>query len=425
MEPRRRRLLGGLAAAAVSATLPAIARAQAAAKARVVVVGGGFSGATAAKYLRKWDPAVEVTLVEPKTEFVSCPMSNRVLAGGLSLRDITRGYDGLAVHGIRVIHDVATEVDPQRREVRLGRGDRLPYDRLVLAPGIDFMYETVPGLDGPQATGRPLHAWQAGAETLALRRDLHGLRDGGVFAIHIPKAPYRCPPGPYERASMVASYLRNHNPRAKLFVLDSNPDIQSKGALFRAAWESRYKGIIEYLPNAELKRVDAKAGEITVDLHGKLKADVLNLIPPQRAGAIAYKAGVAKPGERWCGVDFLTYESVNVRNVHVIGDSIAAAPGMPKSGHMANQQAKVCAAAVVALLGGQAVNDEPIIANTCYSFVGDRDVVHVASVHRYDQAKKTMLPTQGAGGLSPQASLAEGYMAVAWAFNILNDTFAA
>jgi hypothetical protein len=223
---------------------------------------------------------------------------------------------------------------------------------------------------------------------------------------------------------MVAYYLQRHNPTAKVLVLDSNPDIQSKGAVFRAAWAQRYKGMIEYLPNAELKHVDLTAGAITVDLHGKVRADVLNVIPPQRAGAIAYKAGVAKAGERWCSVDFLTYESAAVKNVHVIGDSIAAAPGMPKSAHMANQQAKVCAGAVVALLKGQPVNDEPIIANTCYSFVGDRDVVHVASVHRYDAAKKTMLPVQGAGGLSPAANFAEGIMAVAWAFNILNDSFA-
>jgi NADPH-dependent 2,4-dienoyl-CoA reductase/sulfur reductase-like enzyme len=388
-------------------------------------VGGGFSGATVAKYIRKWDPAVDVTLVEPRAEFVSCPMSNRVLAGFLSLRDITRPYDGLAVHGARVVHDFAIDIDPVRREVRLGRGDKLPYDRLVLAPGIDFMFEAMPGLEEPQARERLLHGWQAGAQTLALRRGLQGLRTGGVYAIHIPKAPYRCPPGPYERASMAAYYLQRHNPTAKVIVLDSNPDIQSKGALFRAAWAQRYKGMIEYLPNAELKRVDTSAGEITVDLHGKVKADVLNVIPPQRAGAIAYKAGLAKAGERWCGVDFLTYESAEVRNVHVIGDSINAAPGMPKSGHMANQQAKVCAAAVVALLRGQTVNDEPIIANTCYSFVDDRHVIHVASVHRYDAAKKTMLPVQGAGGLSPEANFAEGMMAVAWAFNILNDSFAA
>jgi NADPH-dependent 2,4-dienoyl-CoA reductase/sulfur reductase-like enzyme len=423
MEARRRRILGGLAAATVAAAIPAVGRAQAATRARVVVIGGGFSGATAAKYIRKWDPSIDVTLVEPKTEYVSCPMSNRVLGGGLSLRDITRRYDGLAAYGVRVVHDVATDVDPVRREVRVARGDKLPYDRLVVAPGVDLMFEALPGVDAAQASETLLHSWQAGAQTLALRRSLHAMRQGGVFAIHIPKAPYRCPPGPYERASMVAYYIKHHNPQAKVLVLDSNPDVQSKGALFRAAWAERYKGIIEYMPNAELKHVDLKAREITVDLHGKVKADVLNVIPPQRAGSIAYKAGAAKPGDRWCGVDFLTYESLQTRNVHVIGDSVAAAPGMPKSGHMANQQAKVCASAVVSLLKGQPVNDEPVIANTCYSFVGDREVVHVASVHRYDGAKKTMLPVQGAGGLSTQPSAQEGYMAVAWAFNILNDSF--
>jgi NADPH-dependent 2,4-dienoyl-CoA reductase/sulfur reductase-like enzyme len=416
--------LKGVAAATVAAALPAAVRAQAT-RPRVVVIGGGFSGATAARYVQKWDPAIDVTLVEPKAEFVSCPMSNRILAGGLSVRDLTRTYDGLAAQGIRVVHDAATEVDPVRREVRVGRGDKLPYDRLIVAPGIDFMYETMPGLDRPGAREGLLHGWQAGPQTLLLRRRLQEMRKGGVFAIHIPKAPYRCPPGPYERASMVAYHLSLHNPTAKVVVLDSNPDIQSKAGLFRAVWGEHYKGLLEYMPNAELKDLDVATGEINVDLHGKVKADVLNVIPPQRAGAIAYKAGVVKAGERWGAVDFLTYESATVKNVHVIGDSIAAAPGMPKSAHMANQQAKVCAAAVVALIRGQPVNDEPVIANTCYSFVRDRDVVHVSSVHRYDAAKKTMVPVQGAGGLSPEPNTTEGLMAVAWAFNILNDTFAA
>ncbi len=282
----------------------------------------------------------------------------------------------------------------------------------------------MPGLEGAVAQEKVPHAWKAGPQTIALRKRIQAMPRGGLFALHIPAAPYRCPPGPYERATMVAYYLKRANPSAKVLVFDANPDIVAKKDLFRAVFERLYKGSIEYVPNAELRQVNAANMTLQFDFQGKVKANVINVIPPQRAGVIARKAGLASDGDRWCEVDFLTYESRVAKNVHLVGDSIAAAPGMPKSGHMANQQAKICAAAVVALINGQPVNDQPIVTNTCYSFVNDRDVVHVSSVHRYDREKKTMMPVPGAGGVSKEPSAEEGFMALAWAFNIMNDMLA-
>jgi NADH dehydrogenase FAD-containing subunit len=424
----RRKFLSALAAATAAGVVPAGAFAAPAAPARgprVVVLGGGFGGATVAKYIRLWGPNIQVTLVERDDKFLCCPMSNRVLAGTMSMHDLERDYDALrARHGIRVIHDAVTDIDVAQRELRLEKGGKLPWDRLVVAPGIDYMYEKVPGLERPEAQEKVPHAWKAGPQTIALRKRLQAMPRGGLFALHIPAAPYRCPPGPYERATMVAYYLKRANPGAKVLVFDANPDIVAKKDLFRAVFERLYKGSIEYVPNAELRQVDAENMTLQFDFQGKVKANVINVIPPQRAGAVARKAGLASDGDRWCEVDFLTYESRVAKNVHLIGDSIAAAPGMPKSGHMANQQAKICAAAVVALINGQPINEQPIVTNTCYSFVNDRDVVHVSSVHRYDREKKTMLPVPGAGGVSKEPSAEEGFMALAWAFNIMNDMLA-
>ncbi len=415
----RRTLLCTAGAAALTG---APLRAGAQATPHVVVVGGGFGGATAAKYLRRLNPALRITLVEPADRFVMCPMSNRVIYGGLGLADISRPYDRWASrHEIRIVRAAADDIDVERRELRAG-GERIAWERLIVAPGVDFSYDVLPGLESAQAQALVPHAWKAGAQTQKLREMLASMPAGGTVAIHIPKVPYRCPPGPYERASLIAYMLQQRNPRAKLFVFDSNPEIQSKKGLFEAAWKSRYAGLIEYVPDAEVERVDAAARAITFKVQGRQKVDVLNVIPPQRAGAIARKAGLANVGERWCGVDFLTYESTRHRNVHVIGDSIAAASGMPKSGHMANQQAKVCAGAIAAATLGLPVPDEPIIANTCYSFVSHSEAIHVASVHRYAREQRTMVAVKEAGGLSPAASTAEGLYAMAWATNIFNDT---
>jgi sulfide dehydrogenase [flavocytochrome c] flavoprotein subunit len=431
MNPRganasRRDFLRRLGAAGVTAAgLGGCAAPRTKAAAKVVVVGGGYGGATTAKYLRMWSGGtVEVTLVEANPAFVSCPMSNLVLGGSRTIADLTIGYDGLARRGIRVVHDTATAVDATTRVVRLAGGGTLPYDRLVLSPGIDFLYDQVQGLDNADARARVLHAWKAGPQTVALRRQIEAMPDGGVFAISIPRAPLRCPPGPYERACQVASYFKRAKPRAKVLVLDGNEDVQSKKALFLRAWSNEYSGIVEYRPDYVLTGVDVRTLTMKFETADDVKADVLNVIPPHRAGAIAAQAGVITANDRWCEVDFLTFESIKVPNVHVLGDAIQVAPLMPKSGHMANQHAKVAAAAILAALSGEPVNSAPVLNNTCYSYITDRDAVHVASVHQYDPAQKTFLAVPGAGGLSEAMSAQEGDYGFAWARSIWADTLA-
>jgi len=411
------RVLGAAAAAGV-AGLPVNARA---ASGRVVVIGGGFGGATAAKYLRLWSTGLDVTLVEREAQFISCPLSNRILAGTTTLADLTRGYGDLASkHGVKVLHDEAVAIDAAGQTVTLASGKSIAYDRLIVSAGVDLDYSNLPGMRAEGARERVLHAWKAGPQTLALRRQLEAMPDGGVFAMTVPKAPYRCPPGPYERACQVAWYLKLNKPKSKVLILDANDKVVSKEALFRKAWEELYPGIVEYVPNSELADVDAQT--LTAKLQfDEIKADVLNVIPPMKAAAIAERVGLITANNKWCGVDFLTYESIAQKNIHVLGDAILAAPQMPKSGHMANQQAKVCAAAVIALLRGDSVNAHPIINNTCYSFVTGADVIHIASVHQYDAEKKTMLPVPGSGGLSIAPNELEGRYAEAWGRNIWAD----
>ncbi len=388
---------------------------------RVVVIGGGYSGATAAKYLRLWSPDIDVSLVERNPVFVSCPLSNLVIGGSKSIADLTRGYDTLSdKYGVKRVQGEAVAVDPAKRTVRLADGGILSYDRLIVAPGIDFMFEAVPSLNDAEAQDRILHAWKAGPQTTALRRQLEAMPDGGIYALHIPKVPYRCPPGPYERACQVAHYFKTAKPRSKVLILDANEDVQSKKELFMKAWSDRYKGIVEYRPHSELADVDVK-NRIAKLTFEDVKADVLNVVPPQRAGKIADLAGLVTANQRWCEVDFLSFESKAQPNIHVLGDAILAAPAMPKSGHMANQHAKVCAAAVAALLHGQPVFDQPVVTNTCYSFIDDRETVHVASVHRYDPEQKALVTVPGSGGLSGAASEMEGQYAFAWAKNIWSD----
>ena len=415
----RRRFLRASSAAACALALPAVARP---ARARVVVVGGGFGGATAARYLRLWGgDAVDVTLVERDARFVSCPLSNLVLGGSRTLPSITVGYAALARRGVRVVHDVATAIDTDRREVRLARGSALRYDHLVLSPGIELFFDRVQGLDNARAQSRFLHAWQAGPQTLALRRQLEGMRDGGVFAISIPRAPFRCPPGPYERACQVAWYLERAKPRSKVLILDGNEDVQSKKALFTRAWAERYAGRVEYRPDYVLTAVDAVTGVARFETAEDERPDVLNVIPPQGAGAIAHAAGVVTANGQWCEVDFRSFESIRAPFVHVIGDAIQVAPAMPKSGHMANQHGKLVAAAILAALDGATIEHPPTINNTCYSFLTDREAVHIASVHRFDDGQRTYVPVDGAGGLSSAMSAAEGAYALAWARGIWAD----
>jgi len=387
----------------------------------VVVVGGGFGGATAAKYLRMWSKGgVQVTLIERNAQFVSCPISNLVVSGDKTLADITVGYEGLRKWGVRVVQDEVTGIDPARRAIRLAQGGEMSYDRLVLSPGVDFMFEQIPGLNNAAAQGEILHAWKAGAQTIALRKQLEAMSDGGVYAIAVPKAPYRCPPGPYERASVIAAYFKAQKPKSKVLILDANDDVVSKKGLFMKAWADLYPGTLEYRPNSELRDVDV-ANRTAVLEFDKVKADVLNVVPPQRAGDIAANSGLKLINQRWVDIDWLSMESSNTPGIHVLGDAIFPAATMPKSGHMANQHAKLAAAAILNLLAGEAPNPAPLLMNTCYSFVDAKNAIHVASVHRYDAEQKTMLPVQGAGGVSAARNELEGKSALGWAQNIWAD----
>jgi sulfide dehydrogenase [flavocytochrome c] flavoprotein subunit len=432
MSAQRRDFLKALGGSALSAsfatsvfTLPGCAT-MAPSSGKVVIVGGGWGGATAAKYIRMWsDGRVDVTLVEPNLDFVSCPLSNLVLGGSSTLADVTMSYDNLARrHGVRFVRDTATAIDADKRVVKLARGGDLLYDRLILSPGVDFIWDSVPALNNAAAQEAILHAWKAGPQTVALRRQLEAMPDGGVFVLSIPVAPYRCPPGPYERACQVAWYFKRAKPKSKVLILDGNADVTSKGPLFKKAWAEEYPGIVEYRPNYALTDVDVATRTAKFEVQDSVRASVLNVIPPQRASAIALSAGVITANGRWCDVDFVTFESVKVKNIHVLGDAIQPATGMPKSGHMANQHAKVCAAAVVALLAGQAPNPAPVLTNTCYSFVSDKDVVHVCSVHQYDKDKRTVLPVPGSGGLSSAMSELEGRYAWNWAKTVWADMLA-
>lgn len=393
---------------------------------KVVVIGGGYAGATAAKYIRMWsEKKIQVTLVEPNPVFVSCPISNLVIGGSKTLSDITTPYDNLTQrHGVQMVKDRVISIDASKRVVKLASGAELGYDRLVVSPGVDFMWETLPGMNKAGAKEQVMHAWKAGDQTLTLRKQLEAMRDGGVYALSIPLAPYRCPPGPYERACQVAEYFSKYKPKSKVLVLDANDDVTSKGPLFKKAWAERYKGIVEYRGKHKVTDVDVSGRTLKFEFNDDVKADVLNVIPSMRAGDVAVNAGLATSNKRWCEVDFLTFESKAAPYVHVLGDAIQVAPAMPKSGHMANQHGKTCAAAVVALLTGKQVNPMPIYNNTCYSFVSSEDVVHVASVHRYDAEKKTMLTVPGSGGVSSAANELEGRYALAWARNIWADTLA-
>ena len=391
--------------------------------ARVLVVGGGYGGATAAKYIRLLSgQRIGVVLVEPEAAFVSCPMSNLVLGGQRSMGDLTRPYDALTRrHGVTLVRDHVASLDPVRRVAVLASGARIGYDKAVLSPGVEMMWDSFEGAQQANADGRILQAWKAGPETAALRRQLEAMPDGGVFAIAIPEAPYRCPPGPYERACLVAAYFQAAKPRSKVLVLDANEDVTSKGPLFKRAWAEQYRGMVEYRPQHKATGVDAASGTIRFEIQDDVRADVLNVLPAMRAGAIAVRTGLANANARWCQVDYLNFESTAAKHLHVIGDAIQVAPVMPKSGHMANSHAKVVAAAIVAELSGWDIDPAPMLSNTCYSFVDARRVVHVASVHAYVAAEQTYRTVTGSGGLSPAANELEAGFAWNWAHAIWAD----
>lgn len=421
---QRRHLLQGLIA---GGTLGLIGCASlggtSASKARVLVIGGGYGGTTVSKYVRLLsDYTIDVMMVEPNRQFVSCPVSNLVIGGQRKMADITNPYNGLSdKHGVRIVHDMVTSVDAVKKTATLAGGTVVQYDKLVMSPGIDFMWDQTEGLKAAHEAGQILHAWKAGAETVALRQQLEAMRDGGTYAITIPEAPYRCPPGPYERASVIAAYFKKAKPKSKVLILDGNPDVTSKGPLFKKAWAELYGGMVEYRPQHKAIGVDAKTRTVKFEVQDDVKADVLNVLPVMRAGALAVNTGLANANARWCHVNFLNFESTAAKDIHIIGDAIQIAQGMPKSGHMANSHAKVTAAAIVAELQGLEVNPHPMLTNVCMSFVDDAHVIHVASVHEYQAPKKSFFTIGGSGGVSDVRSDLEGRYADAWAKNIWAD----
>jgi NADPH-dependent 2,4-dienoyl-CoA reductase/sulfur reductase-like enzyme len=419
----RRSVLKTLAlGATATATVTAFARPVfAQAKAKVVVIGGGFAGATCARFLKRH--GLDVALVERNPAYISCPLSNAVLTGLRPMEGQTFGYDAVRREGITVIHEHAARVDPQARQVRLDNGTILDYDRLVLAPGIDMRFDALPGYDEAVAETVP-HAWKAGPQTTLLQRQLEAMEDGGVVVMSVPPVPYRCPPGPYERASLIAHYLKTRKPRSKLIVLDAK-DSFSKQKLFQAAWRELYPDTLEWVGLSQGGQVTAfepKSKTFVTDFE-RYPAAVANVIPPQKAGAIAFAAQVTDRSG-WCPIDPVTFESRLQPNIHVIGDS-AIAGAMPKSAFAANAQAKVCAAAVATLLEGGVPTSSKLI-NTCYSLVAPDYGISVAGV--YAPANGVLADIEGAGGVSPldaphSVRSTEAHYAEAWFETIAAEVF--
>src|SRR5438552_6274689 len=416
----RRRFLrtsaGGLGLGALAAGCAAPMTGDIAPKSgrRVVVIGGGWGGSSAAKYLRLSDPSIEVVLLEPSDRFVSCPFSNLVLSGVRTMESITRDYQGLRRHGVKLMHREATAIEPDTKRVRIGEG-YLQYDRLVVAPGIEVQWEQVEGL--AQGKDTVLHAWKAGPQTVELAKQLQSIADGGVFVLTVPPVAYRCPPGPYERACQVAWYLKTKKPRSKLIVLDANQNVVSKTGLFRGVWAKDYPNL-DYRPSSKVVKVDPGTREVQTEIGDKVKYDVLNLIPPQRAGTIAVQADLVGADKRWCEVNHLTYESVKHKNVHVVGDSTIGLP-VPKSGNIANAMGKICAVAVVHLLNGK---EPPAMApgNTCYSWVNDHEAIAVVNAYKIEGGKVVQIEQK----LTPGQSAQWAQNAVGWATSIWQDMLA-
>jgi sulfide dehydrogenase [flavocytochrome c] flavoprotein chain len=376
---------------------------------RVVVIGGGWGGATAARYVRMADPSIEVILLEPNKEFVSCPFSNLVLSGLRTMDSLTQPYEGLRRRGVKIIHETATAIEPDTKRVRIGEG-YLAYDRLVVSPGVDFQWEQVEGL--PAVKDTVLHAWKAGPQTVELARQIQAMPDGGVFVLTVPPVAYRCPPGPYERICQVAWYLKANKPKSKVIVLDANQNIVSKTALFRAAWRA-YPNI-DYRASNKVTGIDTSTREVRTDFD-RVKYDVLNLIPPQRAGAIAVQADLVGADKRWCEVDHVTYESVKHKGIHVVGDATIGLP-VPKSGNVANNMGKAAALSIVSLLNGQAVPLMPP-GNTCYSWVSDREAIAVVNAYKIENGKVVQIEQK----LTPAQSVSVAQRAEGWRQSIWAD----
>jgi len=396
------------------------------AKPKIVVVGAGFGGATFARYMKMWTPQAEVTVIEPNKQFVSCPTSNEVLAGITKMEDITRPYDNLKKLVNNWVADTVTAIDTGKKTVKTAGGQTFAYDRLVLAGGIELMFDAVQGYDA-ETQKTVMHAWKAGPQTATLRKQLEAMPDGGVFVMSVPKAPYRCPPGPYERACLVAYYFKQAKPKSKVIVLDGNEDIASKKPLFLAAWKKHYgygtdKSMIDYRPNNMPRSVDTKKMMVGTEFDD-VKGDVINVVPPMRAATICGMAGVRNGNNgSWCTIDYTTFESKDVPFVHILGDS--ALTNFPKSGSVANNTAKMCAYGLSEIYAGRTPDAAPVVTNTCYSASSDSTAFHVATVFRWDPEKKALVPPKGANGISKEESELELAYMHSWKENVLNDTLA-
>lgn len=426
----RREFIKLTAAAAALSTLAGCAGVSKGGRsAKVVVIGGGPGGATAAKKIRMMDPNIQVTLVEANKNYHTCFMSNEVLSGERTLDSIEFGYDGLRRHGVTVVHDMVTGIDAKKRTVMTKGGKSLPYDRCIVSPGIDFKWDAIGGYSADVAESIT-HAWKAGPQTAILRRQLEAMPNGGTVIIAPPGNPFRCPPGPYERASQIAHYLKHHKPRSKVLILDAK-DKFSKQGLFVQGWKKLYgygtdNSMIEWVSAAgggKIESVDPKAMTVQGAVES-FKADVINIIPPQKAGKIAFASGLTK-GD-WCPVNTKTFESLIHPNVHVLGDASIAA-GMPKSGYSANVQAKVCAMAVVDMINDREPGT-PSYMNTCYSVVGEEYGISVSVIYALDEANNKIVGVKGSGGLtpsdaSPEVLAREAHYAHGWFANITHDIF--
>ena len=409
---------GGLAAALSAAGCKSSSTKSGPAK--VVVIGGGFGGGTAARYVKRFDPSIDVTLIEASKTYTTCPGSNWVIGGLRDLGSITHNYSNMSKHGVKIIHDWVTGIDADKREVHTKGGNKISYDRLIVSPGIDFRWEPGATYEGysEKDTNNVPHAWKAGEQTTILRNQLAAMPDGGTFVIAPPPNPFRCPPGPGERISMVANYLKKNKPKSKIIAIDGKSKFSKQG-LFMQGWEELYGGMIEYRQNVKIESIDVKNKTVSTEFDD-VKADVLNLIPAQKAGWIASHAGLTDDSG-WCPVDHLTWESKMHKNIHVIGDAAIQAP-LPKSGYAANSEAKVCAAAVVSLLNGKPLN-RPSWVNTCYSLVGPEYGISVAMV--YDLKDGKVSKVEGSGGLTPKDGnrQLEAVYTENWYKNITNDVF--
>lgn len=416
-------LFAAAADSAAPAAAPAAPATPAATKARVIVIGGGYGGTIAAKYLRMADPAIEVTLIEKNAEFISCPLSNEVLSGERDLKSLTFNYKGLEGHGVKVVIAEVTAIDPVKKSVTAA-GQELAYDKLVVSPGVDFKWDSIQGYSAELAESKIPHAWKAGAQTTLLRKQIEGMKDGGKVIITAPPDPFRCPPGPYERAAQIASYLKHHKPKSKVIILDDKAGF-SKQSLFTQGWQMHYGDMIEWVSGEQGGKVSAvnpDAMTVTGELED-LSADVINIIPPQKAGPIAFAAGLTNE-TGWCPVDQRTFESTIHKDVYVIGDACIAGK-MPKSGYAANSHGKVCAAAIVASVNATPI-PEPSYVNTCYSVIAPNHGISVAAVYRLEG--KEIVPVPDSGGISPLGAserdrALEAEYAYSWLKNITSDMF--